>query len=331
MSKVLGIESTAHTLGIGIYDSESNRILSNVFDTHVSNGFIPRELVEHHQRVFADVLREALKKAKLNMKDIDLIGVAQGPGIGAPLKFGVSMANYLADRYKKKIVGVNHGFSHIKITELMEKVDPEDCVVIYISGGNTQILYSKDGYNYEVLGETLDIGIGNLFDNFARILNLYPANGASLEKYGKKRYVDLPYSIKGMNLTFSGLLTSAKNKVKGASEEERKRIAYSLMHNAFAMVLESAERAFHLKKAKVFLACGGAAQSKQFKKMIKKLAEENEAKVAITKDEYNRDNGAMIAYASYLVEKKYGAKKRIKAIQNYRVEDLEKVVKNKDF
>ena len=323
---VLGIESTAHTLGIGIF-KENEGIISNVYDTYVSPyGYVPRELVEHHQRVFPEVLKKALDIAKIKIKDVDVIGVAQGPGIGSPLKFGVSMANYLASKYKKPIVGVNHGFSHIKITEYTSGIK-KDYIAIYISGGNTQILYSKDGFNYEVLGETLDIGIGNLFDNFARELKLFPANGASLEKYGKRRYVKLPYSIKGMNMTFSGLLTAAKRKIGN----DDKALAFSLMHNAFAMVLESAERAFHLKKAKAFLACGGVAQSKQFKEMIKKLAEENNAKLALTKDEFNRDNGAMIAYASYLVSKKYGVKKagEIKAIQNYRVEELEKVIKKR--
>ncbi len=322
---VLGIESTAHTLGIGIY-SKRKEIIANKFDTYVSTqGYIPRELVEHHQRVFPRILKNALDEAEISMHDIDIIGVAQGPGIGAPLKFGVSMANYLASKYKKPIVGVNHGFSHIKITELSSGVK-NDYIAIYISGGNTQILYSKDGFEYEILGETLDIGIGNLFDNFARELNLFPANGASLEKYMKRRYVELPYTIKGMNMAFSGLLTSAKKKIKS---EDKKALAFSLMHTAFSEVLESAERAFHLKNAKAFLACGGAAQSKQFKEMVKKLAEENNAKLALTKDEYNRDNGAMIAYASYLVAEKYGTKKagEVKAIQNYRVDELEAYVK----
>ncbi len=325
MVKVLGIESTAHTLGIGIFEEEKG-VLSNVYDTYVSPyGYIPRDLVEHHNRVFPEVLRKALKNASIDMEKIDVISVAQGPGIGAPLKFGVSMANYLSHRFNKPIVGVNHGFSHIKITEYTSRVK-KDYIAIYVSGGNTQILYSKDGFNYEVLGETLDIGVGNLFDNFARYIGIYPPNGASLERISKKRYVELPYTVKGMNMAFSGLLTAAKNKVNEKNKEE---VSFSLMHTAFSMILESAERAFHLKKAKAFLACGGVAQSKQFQEMLEKLGKENKAKVALTKNEYNRDNGAMIAYAGFLIFKRYGAKKagEIKAIQNYRVEDLEKVVK----
>lgn len=321
--KVLGIESTSHTIGIGIYDSEKG-ILANSYATNIpSAGYIPRELVEHHQRNFELVLKKALSESKLNLNDIDVIAVANGPGIGTTLKFGVSLAKYLSSKYNKPIVGVNHCFAHIKIAEFESEIK-KDYIAIFTSGGNTQILHSEDGFNFQVLGETLDIGIGNLFDNFARKLDIFPANGASLEKIASKgKYIKLPYTVKGMNMAFSGLLTSAE---KALEKNKKEDVAFSLMQNSFSMVLETAQRAFYLKNAKSFIVCGGVAQNSMFKNMLNIMAKESKAKIGIPRNEYNRDNGAMIAYTGFLIAKKYGMKKpkEINAVQNYRIEDLEK-------
>ncbi|MDD5022757.1 MAG: UGMP family protein, partial [Candidatus ainarchaeum sp.] len=163
---VLGIESTAHTLGIGICKNEE--ILANEMDTYkpVGEGIIPRKAADHHAEVFLEILQKALNKANVKIEDVDLISVAKGPGIGAPLKVGVVGAKYLALKYKKKLVGVNHPYAHIKINELFTGI--KNPLILYVSGGNTQVLIEKKPFEFQVLGETFDIGVGNLFDNFAR-------------------------------------------------------------------------------------------------------------------------------------------------------------------
>jgi N6-L-threonylcarbamoyladenine synthase len=320
---VLGIECTAHTLSMGIFGS--GRVLSNVIDTYSggSEGLIPRKMADHHSAVFADVLAKCLADATLAMKDIGLVAFSQGPGIGAPLSVGVAGAKYLALRHGKQLMGVNHCYAHVKISE--HACGMEDPLILYISGGNSQILIQRDGY-YHVLGETLDVGIGNLFDSFARAIKMEHAHGGALAKLAEGgSYVDLPYSVKGMNLVFSGLLTAAE---KAAKTHAHRDVAYSLMENSFAMTCEVTERALFLTNKKHLVACGGVAQNKRLQQMLKTMCGEDDVAFGVAPDEFNRDNGAMIAYAGLLLHKKYGPMpvEKCVPITNYRIDRMKDVL-----
>ena len=110
---------------------------------------------------------------------MDLVAFSQGPGIGAPLSVGVAAAKYLALRQGKPLIGVNHCYAHVKISEhLCRMTFP---LVLYLSGGNSQLIVEEGG-RYHVLGETLDIGIGNLFDSFGRAIKMEHAHGSALSK-----------------------------------------------------------------------------------------------------------------------------------------------------
>ncbi|MFA5049892.1 MAG: KEOPS complex N(6)-L-threonylcarbamoyladenine synthase Kae1 [Candidatus Micrarchaeia archaeon] len=323
---VLGIESTAHTLGIGI--CRNKEILSNEMDTYKpkNEGIIPRKAADHHSEVFLKILNQALCKAGVKIEDVDLISFAQGPGIGAPLKVGVIGAKYLALKYSKKIIGVNHPYAHIKISELYSKI--EKPLILYISGGNTQILIEKKPFEFQILGETFDIGVGNLFDNFARKLGIEYASGAEIERLAKTgRYIEFPYTVKGMNLTFSGLLTYAENLIGKESKED---LCYSLMETAFSELCEATERALYLTKRKGIIVCGGVAQNKRIQQMLKTMCDEDGIEFGVAPDEFNRDNGAMIAYAGYLMHKQFGDRKVevLDADQNYRIEQIKEKMKN---
>ena len=304
---VLGIESTAHTLSIGI--TRNGKVLSNAMDIYrppKGEGLIPRKLADHHSRVFADVLENALRDAKIKMGDVDLIAFSQGPGIGSALAVGCGAAKYLAAGYNKKITGVNHCYAHAKISEHLTGM--KNPLILYISGGNSQIIIEKQGF-YHVLGETLDIGIGNLFDSFARSIGMKYAHGSELEKLaGRGKYMELPYTVKGMNLVFSGLLTQAE---KIAKKENKRDVAYSLMETAFAMTCEAAERALFLTGKKGLVVCGGVAQNRRLQKMLKRMCRDDGIRFGVAPDEFNRDNGAMIAYAGEVLYKKKKQKKKI--------------------
>jgi len=322
--KVLGIESTAHTLSIGI--TERDKVLSNVIDTYSGGGegLIPRKMADHHSKVFASVLSESLKKAKTKMDDMNLIAFSQGPGIGAPLSIGVACAKYIALRFKKPLIGVNHGYAHARIAERFCKM--EKPLVLYLSGGNSQILLEDSEGYYHVLGETLDIGIGNLFDSFARAIKMKHAHGAALAKLAEGgKYIPLPYTVKGMNLVFSGLLTAAE---KAAKKHPHKDVAYSLMETSFAMTCEVTERALFLTRKRNLVVCGGVAQNKRLQQMLKKMCKEDSIGFAVSPDEFNRDNGAMIAYAGWLLHKKYGPMpvEKCVPVTNYRFEKMKEIL-----
>lgn len=319
----LGIECTAHTLSVGI--SKDDKILSNVIDTYGGGkeGLIPRKLADHHANVFAKVLKQSLEDAKTDMEKIGLIAFSQGPGIGAPLSLGISGAKFLASYYNKEIIGVNHPYAHVEIGKHFCRMD--DPLVVYLSGGNSQLLVQQ-GEFYHILGETLDVGIGNLFDSFARSIKMEKANGAALSKLAEGgNYIELPYTVKGMNLVFSGLQTAAE---KAAEKHDKKDVAYSLMETAFAMTCEVAERALFLTGKKEVLVCGGVAQNQRLQEMLKLMCDEDRVVFGVAPDEFNRDNGAMIAYAGWLLYRKYGPMKLEDCIPitNYRIDRMKEIL-----
>ncbi len=326
----LGIECTAHTLSIGIV--KDGTALSNVIDTYSGGkeGLIPRKLADHHASVFAEVLEKSVASARVSIEDIDIVSFSQGPGIGSPLSVGIAGAKYLALMHGKELVGVNHCFAHVKISEHLCKM--RDPLVLYLSGGNTQILLADhDGY-YNILGETLDIGIGNLFDNFARAIHMENAHGSALAKLAEGgKYVELPYSVKGMNLVFSGLLTAAEKAAKNKKIPQRdtkKDVAFSLMETAFAMTCEVTERALFLTKKRDLVLCGGVAQNRRLQQMLESMCDEDGIRFGVAPDEFNRDNGAMIAYAGSLLYKRYGALpiEKCVPITNYRIDRMKEIL-----
>jgi N6-L-threonylcarbamoyladenine synthase len=322
--KVLGIECTAHTLSMGVI--ENGRALSNVIDTYsgASEGLIPRKMADHHAESFARVLAKCLADANVRMADVGLVAFSQGPGIGAPLSAGIAGAKYLALRFGKPLVGVNHCFAHAKISEHLCKMDKP--LILYLSGGNSQILLEDAGGYYHVLGETLDIGIGNLFDSFARTIKMEHAHGSALSELAEGgKYFGLPYTVKGMNLVFSGLLTAAE---KAARSHPHRDVARSLMETSFAMTCEVAERALYLSRKKSLLVCGGVAQNRRLQGMLKSMCIDDGVKFGVAPDEFNRDNGAMIAYAGSLLYKRYGAMPVAQCvpITNYRIDRMKEIL-----
>ena len=306
--KCLGIESTAHTFGIAIVDEKCN-ILANEKDTYTttSGGMIPRELMEHHYDKANEVLLRALTKANVKMKDIDLISYSQGPGIGNALRCGAIFARQLSLLHNINLIGVNHCVAHIEIgRKLCDAADP---VMLYASGANTQIICYENNY-YRVFGETLDTGIGNFLDTFGRKMGMgFPA-GPELDKryFLGKKLIELPYTVKGMDLAFSGLLTSATEKYQklikeNAKDKEQKinDLIYSTLHTAFAMLTEVTERALaHTEKKQVILG-GGVGCSKPLQEMVGKMCEERGAKLFVPPNEVMVDNGAQIAWTGLLM------------------------------
>ncbi|MCK4589088.1 MAG: bifunctional N(6)-L-threonylcarbamoyladenine synthase/serine/threonine protein kinase [Nanoarchaeota archaeon] len=303
--KVLGIESTAHTFSVGVVDGK--KILSNVIDSFTTKkgGIKPYDVAEHHTKVCHEVLEKALKEAKLSMKDIDLIAFSQGPGLGHTLRIGAFFARSLALRFKKKIVGVNHCIAHLSIGELTGAKDP---VLLYASGVNTQVI-AYEGGKYRIFGETLDMGVGNFLDSVGRLMDLGFPGGPKLEKLALKgkKFIEMPYVVKGMDVSFGGLYSFVKNKLGKFRKED---LAYSIQETIFAMLLEVAERAMAHTGKKELLLGGGVACNSRFQEMAQKMCAERKAKCFIPEKKLLIDNGAMIGYQG-LLEYKAGKRQKI--------------------
>lgn len=343
---IVGVESTAHTFGVGIV-TDKGKILANVKDSYTSKdvGMIPHEIAEHHEKVAEKLLKEAFKTAKVDWEDIDLIAYSAGPGLDPVLWKGYNIVKEWAEKNDKKLTGVNHCCSHLSIGKLWNKL--KDPVYLYVSGVNTQVIVQekKKGQEgkYHVLGETLDIGLGNMLDKFGRVLELgFPA-GPKIEDLAKKgEYVELPYVVKGMDVSFSGLLTKAqqlwerKISKNEALRKEGKNIdlpytphevhveilkkmqktldkpiskedlCFSLQETAFAMCAEVAERALAHSGKKELLLVGGVGANKRFCEMLGLMCKERGAKFYKVPMELAGDQGAMIAWEGILRQKEYG-------------------------
>ncbi|MDY6986022.1 MAG: bifunctional N(6)-L-threonylcarbamoyladenine synthase/serine/threonine protein kinase [Candidatus Thermoplasmatota archaeon] len=317
----LGIESTAHTLGIGIVD-ENCRVLANEMSM-ISNsmGIHPREAANHHAQVFPEMLKSALKKADLSMKDMDLIAFSQGPGLGPCLKTGATGARALALYHSIPLIGVNHCIAHLEVGRKTQGC--EDPVMLYVSGGNTQVITYFEG-RYRVFGETLDIGIGNCLDKFAREVGLEFPGGPKIERYAMegRKLLPLPYTLKGMDVAFSGTLTAALNLL---GRERLQDICYSMQEVCFAALVETTERAMaHVDKDEVLLA-GGVARNSRLREMTSIMANERGAKFFVPEPKLCVDNGAMIAWTGLLMHMN-GGKMEIEESetrQNFRTDDVE--------
>ncbi|MCD6522924.1 MAG: bifunctional N(6)-L-threonylcarbamoyladenine synthase/serine/threonine protein kinase [Candidatus Diapherotrites archaeon] len=314
----LGIESTAHTFGVGITDGRkclANRKLMY----RAKGGIHPREAAQYMTDNAHLVLKEAIEEADISMDDIGLFAFAQGPGLGPCLRVGAAIARVLSLRYKKPIVGVNHCIAHVEVGKWDGKL--KDPLVVYVSGANTQIL-GLAKKRYRIYGETLDIGLGNAIDVFAREFGVPMPGGPWLEKTAKKgkRYIELPYTVKGMDLAFSGLLTAAK---KLARKKNRYDLCYSFQETLFGMLVEVSERALaHTKKREVLLV-GGVAQNKRLNNMFNEMCRFHNAKFFVSKPEYNADNGFMIALTGLKMFKAGVRQKDLHINQKWRTDEVE--------
>ncbi len=307
---ILGIESTAHTFGVGIV-TDKGKVLANVIRgyTTKSGGMIPGDVANHHVDVCDEVINEGLKKAKLKMKDINLISFSQSPGIGHTLRIGAMAARSLACINKKAIIGVNHCIAHLEIGNMLTK--SKDPVLLYASGANTQVI-AYEGGKYRVFGETLDMGIGNFLDSFARHMKIGFPGGPKIEKlaakYKGKKLIELPYSVKGMDVAFGGLLTNLKQKYD-SNKFKKEELCYSTQETVFAMLVEVSERAMAHTGKKELLLGGGVACNKRLQEMCNTMCKERNAKMYVPENQFLVDNGAMIAWLGYLMHKKGKSKK----------------------
>ncbi len=299
----LGIEGTAHSIGVGIVEDISGKckVLSNVIKIYrpEKGGIHPREAANHHALYIADLLKKSVNEAQVDFTNVDLISFSKGPGLGPCLRTAATAARALSLSLNRPIIGVNHCVAHLEIGRGTLD-DCKDPVLLYTSGANTQVIAFAEG-RYRVFGETLDIGIGNCLDKFGRTVGLDFPCGPQIEKLASKgkRYLELPYSIKGMDIAFSGLLTAAEQYYK--RNESVEDICYSIQETTFAALTEVTERAMaHTEKEEILLG-GGVASNKRLRDMVKSMAHDRKADFFVPSKDLCIDNGAMIAWLGVLM------------------------------
>jgi N6-L-threonylcarbamoyladenine synthase len=296
--RCLGVESTAHTFGCSVVDF-SGKILSDardIFRPPEGSGIHPRDASRHHIEVSSSVLKDALDSAKTSMGKIDIIGYSAGPGLGPCLRVGAVVSRALAGFYNKPLVPVNHALGHVELGTLL--TGASDPLVLLVSGGHSMILaYSNN--RWRVFGETLDTTVGQLLDQFGRALGFASPCGARIEELAEKssgRYLQLPYTVKGNDVSFSGLLTAALRLV--SEKNEIADVCYSLQETAFAMLAEATERALSFTGKTEMMIVGGVAANRRLAGMLEVACDRHGAKLHVCPIKFAGDNGAQISWTA---------------------------------
>lgn len=325
----MGLEGSANKLAVGIAKhmvgapgpDNNCIILSNIRDTYVSppgEGFLPKDTARHHKNWVVRLIKRALEESGLSSSDLDCICYTKGPGMGAPLHSVVIVARTISAMWDVPLVPVNHCVAHIEMGR--DITGAQNPVVLYVSGGNTQVIaYSHN--RYRIFGETLDIAIGNCLDRFARTLKISndPSPGYNIEQMAKKgkKFVSLPYTVKGMDMSMSGILAyidelarslpsntepikNKQNKPLPKCDYTPEDLCYSLQETLFAMLVEVTERAMaHVGSTEV-LVVGGVGCNLRLQEMMGEMARARGGYVFATDDRFCIDNGLMIAQAGLL-------------------------------
>merc|ERR1712029_761159 len=304
MPTIIGLEGSANKLGVGII--RDGEVLSNprrTYNAPPGAGFQPRETAIHHRKVVLEVVGQALVEASLTPADIDAVAYTKGPGMGAPLVSVGVVARTLAQLWNKPIIGVNHCIAHIEMGRLI--TGAQHPTVLYVSGGNTQVIaYSQQ--RYRIFGETIDIAVGNCLDRFARVINLSndPSPGYNIEQCAKEgtKFLPLPYVVKGMDVSFSGILSYIEDRADKLLTEggfTKADLCFSLQETLFAMLVETTERAMAHCGSSEVLIVGGVGCNLRLQEMMGVMCEERGASLFGPDMRFCIDNGAMIAQAGW--------------------------------
>ncbi|MBI5346796.1 MAG: tRNA (adenosine(37)-N6)-threonylcarbamoyltransferase complex transferase subunit TsaD [Chlamydiae bacterium] len=310
---VLGIESTCDETAASVV-KDGYEILSNVISSQVPihkkyGGVFPELASRSHIEMIIPVIDEALQKANITLEMIDLIAVANGPGLIGSILIGLNTAKGLALALNKPFIGINHIEAHLyaaMMQNLNNMTFPSLGVVI--SGGHTMLLNIKDIGRYELIGSTIDDAIGECFDKVASILDLPYPGGPEIEKLASLgdplKYHFIPAKPqKPFDFSFSGLKTKILYSIKGqngkkgdkclVSEEEKKHIAASFQKTAFSDLIDKVFKAAEMNNSKAIYFGGGVSNNQTLRAMVKNKAFSIEA-FWPAKD-LSLDNGAMIA------------------------------------
>ncbi|VTT86432.1 TsaD/Kae1/Qri7 protein, required for threonylcarbamoyladenosine t(6)A37 formation in tRNA / p53-regulating protein kinase (human PRPK/yeast YGR262c) [Halorubrum sp. DM2] len=301
--RVLGIEGTAWCASAALYDAETDSVLieSDPYEPD-SGGIHPREAAEHMSEAIPEVVDRVLTAAEAEHGPdaIDAVAFSRGPGLGPCLRIVGTAARSLAGTLDVPLVGVNHMVAHLEIGRHQSGFDNPVC--LNASGANAHLLGYHDG-RYRVLGETMDAGVGNAIDKFTRHVGWSHPGGPKVEAAATEYaadgddvaadLLDLPYVVKGMDFSFSGISSAANDAADDGVAVER--ICFSLQEHVFAMLAEVSERALSLTGADELVLGGGVAQNDRLREMLAAMCEARGAEFFAPKPRFLRDNAGMIA------------------------------------
>lgn len=313
----LAIETSCDETSAAIIKNGTEEIATIVLsqiDIHSCfGGVVPEIASRKHIESITIVIEETLRKANMNMNDIDFIAVTYGPGLIGSLLIGIEAAKTLSFIYHKPIIPVHHIAGHIYANNLTKPLQ-FPLISLVVSGGHTELIYMKDHYSFEKIGGTLDDAVGEAYDKVGRILGLsYPA-GPLLDKLahtGKDTYeLPIPMDDDSYNFSFSGLKSAVINLYHNEMQRNHsinvENMATSFQNRVITILTKKTMRALKEYNVKNLILAGGVSANKGLREEFTKLCGENDINLIFPSLERCTDNAAMIGAAAYYALKKNG-------------------------
>ncbi len=312
---ILALESSCDDTAASVFSDR--RMLSSVIanqDVHESFGGVVPELASRaHQQNVIPVVDVALKKANLEVKDINAIAFTRGPGLLGSLLVGTSFAKSFALSRGIPMIDVHHLQAHILVhfiekEELLTPNFPFLCLLV--SGGHTQLVLVKDHLDMEIIGKTIDDAAGEAFDKSAKLMGLPYPGGPLVDKLAREgdpeKFVFNKPKIKGLDYSFSGLKTSflyfLRDRMKENEnfiEENKSDLAASLQRTIVDILIKKLVKASHKYNIREIALAGGVSANSGLRNAVLQAGEKNDWKVYIPPLNLTTDNAAMIGITAY--------------------------------
>ncbi len=307
---ILGVESSCDETSISIVKNGNTEIVTSTYtqiDTHKKYGGVVPEIASRmHTEIFTIVLDDLLSKTNLKIEDMDAIAVTYTPGLLGSLLVGLEFAKTLSLIYNKPLIKINHIAGHIYSNNLNEEMK-FPLLALIVSGGHTELVLMEDDYKFNILGQTLDDAVGEVYDKVAKILNLPYPGGPSIENAAKegRETFKLPLVMKNddLNFSFSGLKSATINYVHNEKQKGNKintsDVSLVFQKTAIEQLIRKTDLAIKKTNSKRIIIAGGVSANKYLREEMEKLANKHNIKLSIPEMKYCTDNATMIAAAAY--------------------------------
>lgn len=314
-SLILAIETSCDETSVAVVQ-DGREILSNIVASQIKShmrfgGVVPEVASRHHVEQITQVIDMALEESGHGVADMDAIAVTQGPGLVGALLVGVTAGKSLAMVYNKPLLAVNHLAGHIYASQLVKPLK-FPLMALIVSGGHTELVYMKEEFSFEIIGETQDDAVGEAYDKVGRILDLpYPAGKYLDELAGKgnSEAYAIPRAMiheDNFDFSFSGMKSAVMNTVHNAKQRGDEIVpedlAASFQAAAVEVLVEKASKALreHPEVSQFILAGGVAANSGLRGELSTRLATEfPDVELIIPPLKLCGDNAAMIGASAH--------------------------------